>query len=541
MVAVINFLNNYFEMFRKKITISPLLLRLLTLNILALFFLLGGLFSVDRYQQTLHENEFIKLEDEGRILSQAISRSLLLTDGFKTQIIITQEAQETIMFLLSKSRVRIRLFSYQGSLIADSQRSVGFHTRVMSTELPSLQEKNFLRVSFEKIYTYVSLLLAKTSELNFYKENTLQQAEDYEEVLRALYGEETRFLRQLKNGKKMFSVALPVQSYKKITGAVMLTLDSTNIENKLKDFRFEVFKIFFIALFLTICVSIYLSTNIVNPIRKLANATRNINPSEGRKISIPQFTDRKDEINDLAFSIKEMLNLIWNRMDAIENFAADVAHEIKNPLTSLKSAVEVANNTKDKKQIEKLSKIINQDIQRLDRLVTDISNASRLDAELSREGMKKFNIKRTLLEIVNFYNRDKKIIVFNSEKSNFYSVYGNQERLSQVFNNIIDNALSFNKANKKIEIFLIEKKNNVSIEINDFGSGISKNNINRIFNRFYTERPSKEKFGQHSGLGLSIAKQIIDIHKGEIKVENRLGRNNKILGAKFSVILPKNN
>tara|TARA_Y100000590_G_scaffold464494_1_gene634091 strand:+ start:2550 stop:4136 length:1587 start_codon:yes stop_codon:yes gene_type:complete len=528
-------------MFRKKITISPLLLRLLTLNILALFFLLGGLFSVDRYQQTLHENEFIKLEDEGRILSQAISRSLLLTDGFKTQIIITQEAQETIMFLLSKSRVRIRLFSYQGSLIADSQRSVGFHTRVMSTELPSLQEKNFLRVSFEKIYTYVSLLLAKTSELNFYKENTLQQAEDYEEVLRALYGEETRFLRQLKNGKKMFSVALPVQSYKKITGAVMLTLDSTNIENKLKDFRFEVFKIFFIALFLTICVSIYLSTNIVNPIRKLANATRNINPSEGRKISIPQFTDRKDEINDLAFSIKEMLNLIWNRMDAIENFAADVAHEIKNPLTSLKSAVEVANNTKDKKQIEKLSKIINQDIQRLDRLVTDISNASRLDAELSREGMKKFNIKRTLLEIVNFYNRDKKIIVFNSEKSNFYSVYGNQERLSQVFNNIIDNALSFNKANKKIEIFLIEKKNNVSIEINDFGSGISKNNINRIFNRFYTERPSKEKFGQHSGLGLSIAKQIIDIHKGEIKVENRLGRNNKILGAKFSVILPKNN
>ena len=236
-----------------------------------------------------------------------------------------------------------------------------------------------------------------------------------------------------------------------------------------------------------------------------------------------------------------MLNLIWNRMDAIENFAADVAHEIKNPLTSLKSAVEVANNTKDKKQIEKLSKIINQDIQRLDRLVTDISNASRLDAELSREGMKKFNIKRTLLEIVNFYNRDKKIIVFNSEKSNFYSVYGNQERLSQVFNNIIDNALSFNKANKKIEIFLIEKKNNVSIEINDFGSGISKNNINRIFNRFYTERPSKEKFGQHSGLGLSIAKQIIDIHKGEIKVENRLGRNNKILGAKFSVILPKNN
>ena len=166
------------------------------------------------------------------------------------------------------------------------------------------------------------MLVAKTSKLSFYKENTLQQAEDYDEVIKALYGEETRMLKRLNNGKKILGVALPVQSYKKITGAILLTFDSTNIENKLKDFRFEVFKIFLLALFLTICVSIYLSANIVKPIRKLANAARNINPSDGRKVSIPQFTGRKDEINDLAISIKEMLNSIWNRMDAIENFAA---------------------------------------------------------------------------------------------------------------------------------------------------------------------------------------------------------------------------
>ena len=313
-------------MFGKKLTISPLLLRLLTLNILALFFLLGGLFSIDRYQQTLEENEFIKLEDEGRILSQAIGRTILQAPDTRTQIILTREAQETISFLLNQSRVRIRLFSYQGNLLADSENSVGFRTIVKTIELPSLQEKNFFRIFFEKIYAYISLVVAKTSKLDFYQENTLQQAEDYDEVLKALYGEETRFLRQLNNGKKMFSVAIPVQSYKKISGAVLLTLDSTNIENKLKDFRFEVFKIFFLALFLTICVSIYLSANIVRPIRKLANVTSNINPADGRKIIVPQFSDRKDEINDLAFSIKEMLNSIWNRMDAIENFAADVAH-----------------------------------------------------------------------------------------------------------------------------------------------------------------------------------------------------------------------
>ena len=526
-------------MVRKKLTISPLLLRLLTLNILALFFLLGGLFSIDRYQHTLQENEFKKLEDEGRILSQAIGRAILPIEDYKSQFIITSEAQETISFLLGKSRVRIRLFSYQGDLLADSERSVGFQSRVKSIELPLIQEKNFFRISFEKIYSYVSLFLAKTSNLDIYSENTLQQAEDYEEVLKALYGEETRLIRQLDSGKKLFGVALPVQSYKKITGAILLTFDSTNIENKLKDFRFEVFKIFFLALFLTICVSIYLSTNIVKPIRKLANFARNINPSEGRRVSIPQFSGRKDEIQDLAISIKEMLNSIWNRMDAIENFAADVAHEIKNPLTSLKSAVDVASTTKNKKQIDKLTKIINQDIQRLDRLVTDISNASRLDAELSREGMKKINIKTILDETVKFYNREKNKILFSFSDNSNYFVYGNEQRLSQVFNNLIDNAISFNKKNKQIEINLKSMKNDLNIEICDYGPGIHKNNFIKIFDRFYTERPSNEKFGQHSGLGLSIVKQILDIHKGLIKVENRIGKDNKIKGAKFILTLKK--
>ena len=228
-----------------------------------------------------------------------------------------------------------------------------------------------------------------------------------------------------------------------------------------------------------------------------------------------------------------MLNSIWNRMDAIENFAADVAHEIKNPLTSLKSAVDVASNIKDKKQINKLTKIINEDIKRLDRLVTDISNASRLDAELSREGMKKINISKILNETVNFYNREKKQILFSFIKDGKYFTYGNENRLSQVFNNIIDNALSFNKQNKKIEINLKSGKNNIFIEINDYGPGIKNNSFNKIFERFYTERPSEEKFGQHSGLGLSIVKQILDIHKGIITVENRLGKNKRIVGAKL--------
>ena len=226
-------------------------------------------------------------------------------------------------------------------------------------------------------------------------------------------------------------------------------------------------------------------------------------------------------------------------MDAIENFAADVAHEIKNPLTSLKSAVEVLSNIKDKKKINKLTKIIIQDIQRLDRLVTDISNASRLDAELSREKMQKINIKKILEETVDFYNREKNKILFNFTRNSNYFIYGNKERLSQIFNNLIDNALSFNKKNKKIEIFLKSNKNNVFVEIKDYGPGIHINNFNKIFERFYTERPSHEKFGNHSGLGLSIVKQILDVHRGLIKVENRLDKNKKTIGAKFIITLQK--
>ena len=523
---------------RRKIFISPLLLRLLTLNILALFFLLGGFFSIDRYQQTLMENEYLKLEDEGRILSQAIGRSIALTENYRPQIFITREAQITISHLLEKSRVRIRLFSYQGDLIADSKKTIGYQTKVKETKLPTVKNQNIFRILFEKVYINILALIAKTSNLKIYQENVLQHADDYNEVLKALYGEETRHLRQLESGRKIFSVALPVQSYRRVSGAILLTMDSKQLENKLQDFRFEVFKVFFLALFLTICVSIYLSANIVNPIRKLAAVAKDINPAK-KNVSIPQFSDRKDEINDLAVSLKNMLNSLLDRMNAIESFAADVSHEIKNPLTSLKSAVEVVSTTKDKKQITKLSKIIIEDVKRLDRLVTDISNASRLDSELSRESMKNMDLVKIIKNIINFYNRNKKIILFQFSRDKKYMINGNQQRLPQVFINIIDNALSFNKKNKKIEIFLKTKQNFHTIYIEDFGPGISSKNKEKIFDRFYTERPKDEKFGKHSGLGLSISKQILEAHEGSIIAKNKINKNGKITGAKFVIMLKK--
>ena len=172
-------------------------------------------------------------------------------------------------------------------------------------------------------------------------------------------------------------------------------------------------------------------------------------------------------------------------------------------------------------------------------MVTDISNASRLDAELSREDMKKIDVKKIIQDIINFYNRNNELIfvIFNKELK--YKVIGNKQRLSQVFTNIFDNALSFNKRNKKIEVYLKTTKNLIIINIDDFGPGIQNQSKEKIFDRFYTERPKGEKFGEHSGLGLSISKQIIEAHNGSITAENKINKNGKIAGARFTIMLKK--
>ena len=172
-------------------------------------------------------------------------------------------------------------------------------------------------------------------------------------------------------------------------------------------------------------------------------------------------------------------------------------------------------------------------------MVTDISNASRLDAELSRENMKNIDIKTIIKNIINFYNKNNKLILFKFEKNIKYRILGNQQRLSQVFTNIFDNALSFNKKNKKIEIYLKGNKNLITIYVDDFGPGLPKQNSEKIFDRFYTERPKGEKFGEHSGLGLSISKQIIEVHNGSKTAQNRINKNGQDSGARFTIILKK--
>ena len=300
---------------------------------------------------------------------------------------------------------------------------------------------------------------------------------------------------------------------------------------------------FAVALALTVLLSIYLAGTIARPLRRLADAAERVRKDHYHRHRIPNMADRDDEIGELASTLNDMTEALWQRMDAIDQFAADVAHEIKNPLTSLRSAVETTARLKDLEQQKKLMGIIQEDVGRLDRLISDISEASRLDAELSRAENKPVNIADMLKTIADIHNTTQgdegpRVALSQTDELGNLMVMGIESRLAQIFRNLITNAATFSPKNSIILITVSREHQKVLIQVDDEGPGIPPGNEEKIFQRFYTERAEEEKFGTHSGLGLSISKQIVNAHHGEIYAYNRRDNTGSILGANFTVNLP---
>jgi two-component system sensor histidine kinase ChvG len=354
-------------------------------------------------------------------------------------------------------------------------------------------------------------------------------------------------------GRIVLTAAAPIQKVKQVLGVVLLTRDGAALEQKIADIRVDVFRVFLGALGITVMLSIYLSGIIGKPLQRLALAAESVRIGKGTYVDIPDMSKRGDEIGELSLVLRDMTKALHDRMDTIERFAADVSHEIKNPLTSLRSAVETVSRIKDEDKRQKLMDVIHHDVQRLDRLISDISNASRLDAELSRDEMEKVDLYALMLRLQDAYKKPMSRVKKSESKSNddfektvievlfpqdkTFFIAGNEERLSQVFGNIISNALSFSPEDGKIKIIAKKENEDILISIEDQGTGIPENKIETIFDRFYTERPGHEAYGSHSGLGLSISKQIIDAHNGEIWAENILDQDNNVKGARFNVRL----
>jgi len=346
-------------------------------------------------------------------------------------------------------------------------------------------------------------------------------------------------LRQDNEGKLYLSVAIPIKNIRMVRGAVLLSVSGEKIEQELVDLETELFKAFGLILLATVALAIYFGRSITNPIVRLSTEADKIADDRTLKtFNLDKFRNRKDEIGNLAQSFFKMTNELQKRIDHIADFAADVAHELKNPITSVRSASETITKVRSLNEQKKLIKVIQNDVERIDRLINDISAASRLDAELSRIEIKEINISNLLETLVEIRSStiNSKINLLKHTKDIY--ILGDENKIAQVFDNLIQNAASFSKENNFINIRIEKNLENVTIKVEDNGPGFSKGSFKKVFDRFYTDRPKIEKFGNHSGLGLSISKQIVEAHGGSIEALNRLNQKNECLGGIVKVTFP---
>ena len=362
-----------------------------------------------------------------------------------------------------------------------------------------------------------------------------------EEVARALKGQHQAGLRVGEDGERVVSVSIPIQHVQAVLG--VLTLEASDVDQIIARERTALIPFILIAASVHLVSFFLLNRLIAQPVRRLARAADSVRLSQARAISLPDIARRDDELGDLTRSLEDMTHALSERMDAIESFAADVAHEIRNPLTSLRSAVETLELVKDPAARDRLLQILQQDVQRLDRLVTDISNASRLDAELSRDSPRSMDLSRLLSEVTSLYQatakpKDIPVRLTSNPSAEPVLVSGREGPLGQVFRNLIDNARSFSPPGGEVRVALSQARGQAIAIVDDDGPGIPAENLETVFQRFYTSRPKGAAFGSNSGLGLSIARQITEAHGGIIRAENRVRPDGGVAGARFVISLP---
>jgi two-component system sensor histidine kinase ChvG len=446
--------------------------------------------------------------------------------------------------LVSPTKTRARIYDRDGVLLVDSRNLFG-RGDVLRFDLPPPDaEKPGL---FERAFIAVRRWLGR-GDLPLYHELRADNGRGYPEVAQALNGQNSSMVRINDRGDVIVSVAVPVQRFRAVRGALMLSTQGADIDDMVEAERLAILKVFLVAAGVMVVLSILLAGTIAEPVRRLADAAESVRRRIRSRVEIPDFTRRRDEIGHLSGTLRDMTNALYSRIEAIESFAADVAHELKNPLTSLRSAVETLPVAKTDESRARLLAVIEHDVKRLDRLITDISDASRLDAELQRQEAAPVDLVKllnTLVAVANEVKREDGVRVtlrFEGGGARAFRVPGHDSRLGQVVDNLIENARSFSPPESTVRLTCRRLKANVEIFVDDDGPGVRPDAMEKVFERFYTDRP-QHGFGQNSGLGLSISKQIIDAHGGAIWAENRVGASDAagtptIAGARFIVRLP---
>lgn len=524
---------------------SPILRRVLLVNLVVVAIPVLGLLYLKQYRESLIQAELEAMATQGRVFALTLGAYAVLTDETGRERLVPELTRSQIRLLLTQTGLRGRLYGPLeedgGELLVDSYQLAGPNGVIVVTELDPPADPDLL----ERALAFIEGLfqwLPGTEDLPPYQEGATQTAADYPEVMTALLGSTEGTAWRGPNGELILSQAVPVQRYRQVLGGLLLTKDGSAIEQAVAQRRTDVLLVFGVALSVTVLLSLYLAGTIARPIRALARAADQVKSGKGKKIPLPDYSRRRDEIGELGRALTAMTDALWARLEAIEGFAADVAHEIKNPLTSLKSAVETLSRLEDPARIRKLLAIIVDDVHRMDRLISDISDASRLDAELARAEAEPVDLARLLEALLEVHRMaaDEAEVTFEFQPTprQDLTVPGLEGRLAQVFRNIIVNAVSFSPPGGRILLTCRRDGKEVETTIEDQGPGIPDDKVEAIFDRFFSDRPEGEKFGTHSGLGLSISQQIVEAHHGRIWAENRLDSEGRVRGARFVVRLP---
>lgn len=531
--------------------VSPLLQRILLVNALPLALLVAALLYLDQYQAGLLEADVQALREQARIYAGALGESAVREPDPDNPMLQPDQARPLLRRLTEPTpNAQARLFAPDGRLIADSRVREGAGGAVVTEPLPPAVIRSPVMETVGTVYDKLMSLLPHKTQGPFVEISPaagIDWQPDVKEELRMISSSTARemppYIRRTADDRLLVTVAEPVLRNRHTVGIVLLTREAREVDESLLTVRMSILGLFALALVLTVALSWYLSLTIARPILRLAGAAHQMREGRGRASTVPPpLLRRNDEVGELAHAFAESAAALWARMDATERFAADVAHEIKNPLSSIRSAIETLPRIEDPARRTQLLAIISDDVIRLDRLISDISDASRVDAELSRaatEPLDVVQILRILAEIHEATRGNGDPVLVLDVPGAPLLVQAVERRLVQVLRNLIGNARSFSPPDGRILLRAREAGAMAEIAVEDEGPGIPAAKLEHVFDRFYSERPAGEEFGQHSGLGLSISRQIVEGLKGSIAAENRQDAAGRIVGARFVVRLPR--
>jgi two-component system sensor histidine kinase ChvG len=549
------------------LSMSSLTRRIIFLNVAGLVVMVIGILYLSQFRAGLIDARIQSLMVQGEIIANAVAASGTVDpDGavidpqrlLELQLGESYDPSETgnpgldfpinpvrvapiLQRLVSPTNTRARIYERDGTFILDS---VALYD-VLRFDLPPPE-------SSQPTYIERRLMALRRwltrGDLPTYRELGQANGKGYEEVAMALTGLKSSMVRINDRAEVIVSVAVPVTRFRAVRGALMLSTQGAEIDDMVTAERLAVLRVFLFAAGVMVVLSFLLAGTIAGPMRRLADSAEIVRRRIKSRVEIPDFTHRRDEIGHLSGTLRDMTNALYSRIEAIESFAADVAHELKNPLTSLRSAVETLPLAKTDESRNRLLAVIQHDVKRLDRLISDISDASRLEAEMQRQEASPVDLIKLLTAVASVANEVpredgvKVTLNFEGGTAQSFIVPGHDSRLGQVITNLIDNARSFSPKGGTVRITCRRLKNEIEIIVDDDGPGIGPEALEKIFERFYTDRP-EQGFGQNSGLGLSISKQIVEAHAGRLWAENRMSvpapnEPPSVLGARFIVRLP---